>query len=89
MGEPIGSWKEIPAYQRPAKFARNLPVTNDAAERMVKRTTDYVNYGGRSEENFQGTLHLVQKAITKVPDRRTKRALVEAYGNKEKSKDPL
>ena len=61
-------------------FARNLPVSNDAAERLVKRTTDYKDYGGRSEDDFQATLHVAAAAIEKVPDRSTKAALVKAYG---------
>ena len=83
LEEPVASWEEIPAYQRFSKFAKSLPIANDAAERMVKRTTDFVDYGGRKEEDFQGTLHLVGKALEKVPDRSTKAALVKAYGHKE------
>ena len=80
LNEPAATWKDIPAYQRFEKFARNLPVSNDAAERLVKRTTDYKDYGGRSEDDFQATLHVAAAAIQKVPDRSTKAALVKAYG---------
>ena len=83
LEEPVTTWNQIPAFMRLSTFAKNLPVANDAAERMIKRTTDYVTYGGRKEEDFQGTLHLVGKAIQKAPDRRTKAALVKAYGQKD------
>ena len=50
---------------------------------MIERTTDYVAYEGRRKEDFQGTLHLVGKAIQKAPDRRAKAVLVKAYGQKD------
>ena len=63
---------------------KNLPVANEAAERMIEQTTDYLAYEGRRKEDFQGTLHLVGKAIQEAPVRRTKAVLVKAYGQKDK-----
>ena len=80
LGEPVESWEEIPAFQKFSKFARSVPVANDMCERMVKRTTDFKDYGGKTEDDFQGNLHVVGAAIAKVPSRRTKSALAKAYG---------
>lgn len=80
LDEPTDTWSDIPAFQRFKNFACNIPVSNDAAERMVKRTTDYIDYGGRSEIDFQATLHFAAAAVAKVPDRSTKKALIKAYG---------
>ena len=58
-------------------------MAHDAAEKMIERTTDYVASEGRRKEDFQGTLHLVGKAIQKAPNRRAKAVLVKAYGQKD------
>ena len=50
---------------------------------MIKRTTDYLNYGGQGEEDFQAVLHVVGSAIERVPSRKTKKGLVEAYKAKD------
>ena len=73
----------IPAFQKLSKFAQNLPISNEATERMVKRTFEFINYGARSEANFQATLHVVGAAIEKVPNHRTKAAIMKAHSQSE------
>ena len=80
LSEPLETWTEIPAYLKLHKFAHHLPVSNEATERMIKRTYDYQNYGGKSEADYQVTLHAVGAAVAKVPDRKSKKALIQAYG---------
>ena len=60
-----------------------MPISNARTERMIKRTTDYLNYGGQGEEDFQAVLQVVGSAIERVPSRKTKKGLVEAYKAKD------
>ena len=83
LAEPVTDWESIPAYQKFSTFAHNLPLSNAATERTVKRTTDFANYGARNEEDFQVVLQTVGTAIARVPSRRSKKALVEVYANKD------
>ena len=77
---PISTWPDIPSYQKLHKFAHNLPLSNAATERIVKRTYDYANFGGKSESDFQSNLKVVGMNIARVPNRKTKKGLVKAYG---------
>ena len=71
LAEPVETWSDIPAFLKLQSFARNLPVSNDATERMIKRTSDFADYGVKSEIDFQSTLHTA--GIAHVPDRTTKK----------------
>ena len=66
LEEPVADWPEIPAYQKLASFARNVPVVNNATESIIKRTLDYANYGAKGEEDLQVTLQCVETAIAMV-----------------------
>ena len=81
LSEPVSLWDQIPAFQKLARFARNMPLSNAAAERMVKRTVDFANYGAHGEEDFQAVLQTVGASIQRVPSRKTKKALAKAYGH--------
>ena len=72
LSEPVSLWDQIPAVQKLAQFAHNMPLSNAAAERMVKRTVDFANYGARGEEDFQAVLQTVGASISRVPSRKTK-----------------
>ena len=56
LNEPVEDWDQIPAFQTLVRFARRMPISNARTERMIKRTTDYLNYGGQGEEDFQAVL---------------------------------
>ena len=83
LNEPVEDWDQIPAFQTLVRFARRMPISNARTERMIKRTTDYLNYGGQGEEDFQAVLQVVGSAIDRVPSRKTKKGLVEAYKAKD------
>ena len=78
LDEPISNWPNLPPYQKFCKFVKNLPLTNDHTEHMIKRTSDYANFGPTKESEFQDLLQAVDRAITRVPCMRTKSALVTA-----------
>ena len=78
LNEPVEDWD-----QTLVGFARRMPISNARTKRMIKRTTDYLNYGGQGEEDFQAVLHVVGSAIERVPSRKTKKGLVEAYKAKD------
>ena len=80
LNKPATTWEEIPAYQKLASFASNLPLSNAATERIIKRTTDYATYGAKGELEFQAVLQCVSEAIKRVPSRSTKKELVKLYG---------
>ena len=46
---------------------------------MIKRTSDYSNFGAKKEDDFQAILSVVGQAIERLPRRSTKAALVKAY----------
>ena len=81
LSEHVSLWDQIPAFQKLARFARNMPLSNAAAERMLKRTVDFANYGARGEEDFQAVLQTVGASIQRVPSRKTKKASAKAYGH--------
>ena len=79
LEEPVESWGQIPAYQKLESFVLNMPVTNGESERMIWRTVMYCNIGHKGEAELQGTLQTVGSAVSQVPNRDTKKALVAAY----------
>ena len=74
LDEPVTTWPEIPIFKKLFTFAHSLPVSNESTERMIKRTNDYRNYGGKKEVDFQATLQMVGADIEAVPRRNTKKA---------------
>ena len=78
LDEPLSNWPNLPPYQKFCKFVKNLPLTNDHTERMIKRTSDYANFGPTKESEFQDLLQAVDRAIARVQCMRTKSALVTA-----------
>ena len=78
LDEPISNWPNLPPYQKFCMFVKNFPLTNDHTEHMIKRTSDYANFGPTKESEFQDLLQAVVRAITRVPCMRTKSALVTA-----------
>ena len=79
LSEPVTDWPNIPAFLKFKSFVLSLPIVNDACERLLKRTNDYKDSGGKKEEDFADNLQVVEKAIGRVPDRKSKVALVEAF----------
>ena len=81
LDEPVKDWPLIPAYLAFKLFVQNLPIVNDACERLLKRTSDYKEVGGKGEKDFQETLQVVEDAVRRVKNRKSKKALKEAYDN--------
>ena len=79
LSEPVSTWSNNTTYQRFHKFAHNLPISNDSTERIIKRTSDYSNFGTKNEDDFQAILSVVGQAIERLPSRSTKAALVKAH----------
>ena len=59
LDEPISNWPNLPPYQKFCKFVKNLPLTNDHTERMIKGTSNYANFGPTKESEFQDLLQLI------------------------------
>ena len=59
LDEPISDWPNLPTYQKFCKFVKNLPLTNDHTERMIKRTSNYANFGPTKESEFQDYRQLI------------------------------
>ena len=51
------------------KFAHDLPISNDSTERMIKRTSNYSNFGAKNEDDFQAILTVVKQVIERLPSR--------------------
>ena len=60
LSEDPDKWPENRSFQDCQKRANNIMVVNDAAERGVKLTTDFIS-SCREEENFQNTLQVVEE----------------------------
>ena len=79
LSEPVTDWPDIPAFLKFKSFVLSLPIVNDACEWLLKRTNDYKDAGRKEEEDFANNLQVVEKAIGRVPNRKSKVALVEAF----------
>ena len=75
----LSDWPDIPAYKVFCKFVDSFPLTNDHTERAIKRTSDYINFGSKGEQDLQAILQAVESAIARVPNRKTRKALIAAY----------
>ena len=51
LEESVKDWAASPTYQAAKAAVKNLPVVNDAAERGVKITSDFLD-SARNEERF-------------------------------------
>ena len=69
-------WAASPTYQAAKAAVKNLPVVNDAAERGVKITSDFLD-SARNEERFQTVLQVVENDRRKVPDQRKRNMKVK------------
>ena len=78
LAEPAKDWPAIPSFLKLEKFVKTLPMVNDACERLLKRTTDYKDAGPMGEQEFQNTLQVVEMAVDRVKDRKSKKALKES-----------
>ena len=79
LSKPVEEWHGIPAYQKFVTLVKSVSFTNDAPERIVKRSSDYKNIGSKSDLDFQATFKTVEQAIENVPSRKTKKALLKSY----------
>ena len=79
LSEPVTDWSQIPAFLKFCNFVNNFPLTNDASERAIKRTSNYLNFGGRSEEDLQSVLSSVEASVQNIPDRKSKSALKSSF----------
>lgn len=79
LAEPVSNWPEIPAFLKFRSFVQSFPLTNDHTERVIKRTSDYINQGSKGEDDLQALLNAVEAAVARVPDRGTKTALIASY----------
>ena len=63
------TWDQIPAFVNFASFVKNMPMTNDLSECLVRPTVMYANVGPKGESGFQAHLQLVDDAIERLPTR--------------------
>ena len=69
LEEPVEEWENSASYQAAKCTVKSLPVVNDAAERGVKITSDFLD-SARNEERFQTTLQVVENDRKTVPNQR-------------------
>ena len=86
LKEPVEDWIRIPCYQKLKKFIDNVNITNDACERSVKTTSDYASKHSMKEQEFQGSLLVVNKVRHSKANYR-KHTLAEYYDGKKKEFD--
>ena len=65
----VDSWEELSSYQEALKAVKHLKVVNDAAERGVKLTADFMGVA-KKEEKFQKILQMVENDRKLVPNQR-------------------
>ena len=76
LEESVKDWAASPTYQAAKAAVKNLPVVNDAAERGVKITSDFID-SARNEERFQTVLQVVENDRRKVPNQRKRHMRVK------------
>jgi hypothetical protein len=69
---PVAEWGTSEAYLASAENVKAVNVINDAAERGVKLSTDFVDTA-RSDEHFQNVLQVVGQDRSKRPNLRVQK----------------
>ena len=69
LEESVKDWAASPTYQAAKAAVKNLPVVNDAAERGVKITSDFLD-SARNEERIQTVLQVAENDRRKMPNQR-------------------
>ena len=69
---PVIEWETSDAYLASAVNVKAINVVNDAAERGVKLSTDFLDTA-RSDKHFQNVLQVVEQARKKTPNLRLKK----------------
>ena len=52
LSEPVDTWGNILAFQKLSSFVEIMRVTNNASERLIRRTVQYYNSGSQKEVVF-------------------------------------
>ena len=76
LEESVKDWAASPTYQAAKAAVKNLPVVNDAAERGVKITSDFLD-SARNEERFQTVLQVVENDRRKMPNQQKRHIRVK------------
>jgi len=69
---PVAQWETSEAYQSSAENVKAVNVINDAAERGVKLSTDFVDTA-RSDTHYQNILQVVEQDRSKNPNLRVQK----------------
>ena len=66
---PSSQWHQDPAFTRGMEIIENLSVTNDAAERGVKLSHDFMD-SAKGEQTYQNILQVVENHRKNIPNQR-------------------
>lgn len=72
LTKPVGQWPMDPEFMRGKEIVDSFSVVNDAAERAVKLTGDFMD-SARKEDNFQNILQVVEITRKSVPNQRKRK----------------
>ena len=71
--EDVDKWDDLTSFMTSKCKARSLNVTNDAAERAVKLSTDFLQ-SARTEEKYQSVLQVVEQDRKWLPNLRKRKS---------------
>ena len=69
--QPVHKWSTLDSYQAALKATKNLHPVNDAAERGVKLTSDFLG-AAHDEGRFQNVLQVVENDRSLIPNQRVR-----------------
>ena len=75
LADSVDTWPQSPAFQTSAVNVRAINVVNDAAERGVKLSSDYL-LAARSDEHYQNILQVVEQDRRMKPNLRKRKLQV-------------
>lgn len=78
LGEPSSDWPYIPCYMEGVAKIKSLNVINDAAERSVKMSSDFLS-AAKIETRYQATLQVVENNRMELPNLRAKKQTVSNW----------
>ena len=75
LQRPAEQWKDLESYKHAERVVKGLKVVNDAAERGVQLTADFLN-SAKSEDRFQQVLQVVENDRKIIPNQRKRHARI-------------
>ena len=78
LTEPSVDWLSLPSYKEGLEKIKTLAVVNDASERAVKLTDEFLT-AAKIESRYQATLHVVSENRKELPNLRASKSSISEW----------